>query len=315
MHLRRTTVWLALAAALAGCAAPASRSAAVQPYTSALATAVEPVSYPYTAVHGRRLAFVAAEHSVDPDGATHRAVREAFARLRPAAVIIEGIPSAWGENPADIVALARRTADPEAEAYARGEAGYAASLALAAGVPFQGGEPTEAAQTAALIVQGFDPIDILFADVLKLLPQSIRNGEISGPADPRFERVFRRWVISLAAERADPPRVNLDDFARWYQAEFGTDHRTDPAFTAHANPALETTVGRILRAQSLLRDRHLLDVILGVARRRGRVLVVYGGSHRTTLAGPLNAAFGPAEVVPGALPAVAAASSSGVSGR
>ena len=120
-----------------------------------------------------------------------------------------------GENPSSIVALARRTADPTAEPYARGEAGYAASLALASGVPFMGGEPTERDQTAALIAQGFSPVDIFNTDLLKVLPQSIRGGEFASLDDPAFERVFRRWARSLAAERDDPPRVTLDDFARW----------------------------------------------------------------------------------------------------
>jgi hypothetical protein len=242
---------------------------------------------------------VAAEHSSDRGSATHRAVREAFDRVRPTKVIIEGIPTELGQNPADFVEMARTSDRPDAEPYARGEAGYAAQLAVQAGVPFQGGEPSEAQLTDALIAQGFDPVDVLFTDVLAILPQAIRGGQISGPADPNFERVFRLRVVARAMERNNPPRVNLDDFARWYRAQFGTDYRTDPEFTSRADPAKETEVGRVLRAQSLLRDRHLLDLILQKVEERHRVLVVYGGTHRTTLAGPLNSALGRATVIPG----------------
>ena len=298
MNLGRTGVLTALAAGLlASCATPAARITAAQPYLTAVSTAQEPLTYPYTAVHGRRLAFVAAEHSSDPGSATHRAVRDAFERVRPSAVIIEGFPTELGENPRPIVALARTSDRPEAEPYARGEAGYAARLAVDAGVPFVGGEPSEDDLTDALIAQGFDPVDILLTDVLALLPQSIRGGQITGPDDPAFEDVFRDRVVARAMERNNAPRVNLDDFARWYQAQYGVDYRTDPEFQARPDPGKDTTVGRILRAQSLLRDRHLLALILRKVRERGRVLVVYGGTHRTALAGALNTALGPATVI------------------
>jgi hypothetical protein len=101
-------------------------------------------------------------------------------------------------------------------------------------------------------------------------------------------------------ERENPPQITYEGFAAWYLKQFGADYRTDPLFTARFDPAAETLVGRLLRAQSQIRDRHLLQVILDNVRRRGRVLVVYGGTHRTTLARPLTRALGPAVVWPGA---------------
>jgi hypothetical protein len=107
----RTPIVLLLAGAvLAGCAAPARRAELVRPYSAELAASVEPGTYPYVAEHGRgdrRLAFVAAAHSSTPGSPTHQEVRRAFDHVRPAAVIIEGIPSSWGENPEAIVELAR----------------------------------------------------------------------------------------------------------------------------------------------------------------------------------------------------------------
>lgn len=296
----RTPILLLLAGALlAGCAGTAPRPSLVQPYSAHLAAVVEPAEYPYVAEHrrgGLRLAFVAAAHSSTPGSATHLQVRRAFDRVRPAAVIIEGVPSSWGENPEAIVELARMTDDPMAEPYARGEAGYAASLALEAGVPFIGGEPSERDQTAALIAQGFSPLDVFYTDILKLLPQSLRGGEITALGDASFGRAFARWATSLALEREDAPDVDLDGFARWYQIEYGVDYRTDAEFDRRADPGADTIVGRILRAQGLIRDRHLLELILRTVRQRERVLVVYGGTHRTTLARALSRELGPAVV-------------------
>jgi len=233
-----------------------------------------------------------------------RAIREAFEEVRPAAVIVEGFPTEMGENPSVITEIVVTGDTPDADPYARGEAAYAARLAMGAGVPFLGGEPTEADQTRALIAQGFDARDIFFTDLLKVLPQSIRGGEISGPDDPRFDAVFGRWTVSLAIERDDAPEITLDEFERWYLAQFGLDYRVDARFVDRANPGAETLVGRILRAQSLIRDRHLYGTIMDALKRRGRVLVVYGGSHRTSLAQALTASLGPPELrlSPGAAP-------------
>ena len=285
-------------AGLAACAAVPDRSALIAPYTRELASA-ETYPVPYTALHrhgGRHLGFVAAEHTVDPASATMQAIRAAFAEVRPAAVIIEGFPTDMGENPAVIAEIVEAADEPDADAYARGEAGYAARLAMEAGVPFLGGEPSEAEQTRRLIAQGFDARDIFFTDLLKLLPQSIRGGEISGTDDPRFEPVFARWTISLSMERDDPPRISLEEFADWYVRQFGVDYRLDARFAERADPAADTLVGRIVRAQSLIRDRHLYGAIMDTLKRRKRVLVVYGGTHRVALAEALSASLGPPEV-------------------
>ena len=287
-------------AGLSACAtAPADRSALIAPYTTELAQTAEPFPFPYTAVHrhgGRKLGFVAATHTVDPASPTMQAIREAFDHVQPAAVIIEGFPTEMGENPDVIVDIVSGGEQPDADPYARGEAAYAARLAMNAGVPFVGGEPTEAEQTRALMAQGYDARDIFFTDILKVLPQSIRGGEVSGPDDPRFPGVFNRWTVSLAIEREDAPKITLADFERWYLAQYGVDYRVDARFVDRADPSAETLVGRILRSQSLIRDRHLYRAIMNTLKRRGRVLVVYGGSHRTALAGALSASLGPAEL-------------------
>jgi hypothetical protein len=305
MLMRRIALSSLLAAAvLAGCATPSPPADAVRTYSAELAAEVEPAAYPYVAEHvrdGRRLAFVAATHSVDRSSATHQEVRRAFQRVRPEAVIIEGIPSSLGPNPPIIVELARMTDDPAAEPYARGEAGYAASLALADGVPFFGGEPTEAERTAALLAQGFSAIDVFHTDLLGALAQAIKGGEISGPNDSRFEEVFGLRTVSLSMERRDPPRISYEGFADWYATQYGVDYRVDARFAERLDPGADTLVGRIVRAQSLIRDRHLLRVILDAMRKHRRVLVVYGGTHRTTLAQALNEQLGPAVVWASAL--------------
>jgi hypothetical protein len=305
---------LALTLGLSACASPRTGTALVETYSAELARSSQP--FPYIALHeqrGRRLGFVAADHTIDPASATMAAIRQAFEEVRPAKVIIEGFPTEMGESPGAIRDIVEEAHLPEGEPYGRGEAGYAARLAMAAGVPFIGGEPTESVQTQALLTQGFSARDIFFTDMLKLLPQSIRGGEISGPDDARFEDVFARWTVSLAIERENPPRLNLDDFAEWYLDQYGVDYRIDARFEHRADPNAEGVVGRILRAQGLVRDRHLYGVIMEAVKKRERVLVVYGGTHHATLAPALTAALGPARLTPGAALVAAAPSASSAS--
>jgi hypothetical protein len=91
---------------------------------------------PFTATYrkgGQKLVFLAAKHVFSTNDGTFRAIDSAFAAGFPAMVIMEGFPTAWGENPASIVQEAQGRAAPGATDYARGEAMYAASVALSRG--------------------------------------------------------------------------------------------------------------------------------------------------------------------------------------
>jgi hypothetical protein len=94
--------------------------------------------------------FVGAHHAFRPDSPTMRAVDEGFAEIRPLVVILEGFPTAMGENPPPLIAEVRRYGTAGADEYVRGEGAYAGSIALAKSIPFIGGEPTLEEQTQVL---------------------------------------------------------------------------------------------------------------------------------------------------------------------
>jgi hypothetical protein len=60
------------------------------------------------------------------------------------------------------VAEARRYGAPDASEFDRGEAMYAASLALEKGIPFLGGEPSQEEEMQVLKAKGFTDSDISF---------------------------------------------------------------------------------------------------------------------------------------------------------
>jgi hypothetical protein len=101
------------------------------------------------------LAFLATQHVVTHRNPKLAAIDRAFEHARPAHVILEGFPTAMGESPAPLVETARRRGSHGADDFARGEAMYAANLALSAGIPFLGGEPTRGELATALVDRGY----------------------------------------------------------------------------------------------------------------------------------------------------------------
>lgn len=262
----------------------------IPPFTAALEARVAPPTAPFIAVYtrdGRTLVFVAARHSFTP-GPTFAAVERGFRLAKPHYVIVEGFPTALGENPPPIVAEAKRHGARDVDAFARSEAMHAAAAAIAAGIPFIGGEPTDAEQAAVLTQQGYTRSDVLFAYLVREIGQLFRSKQINDPRDPVLARLFDAAARADAHSLGAPP-MTLAEFGRRYRAVFGTDYRTDRARITRADPAKDTAVGRLLRASMVARDRHLFGLITRALTAHGRVLVVYGGSHWVTLSGSLEA--------------------------
>jgi hypothetical protein len=116
------------------------------------------VAVPFVASYRKgteRLIFVGAHHAFQPNDPTMRAVEAGFDQFQPEVVILEGFPTAWGENPPPLVADAHRYGTAGADEFARSEGIYAASIALERAVPFIGGEPTREEQNQVLKAKGF----------------------------------------------------------------------------------------------------------------------------------------------------------------
>jgi hypothetical protein len=72
----------------------------------------------------------------------------------------------------------------------------------------------------------------------------------------------------------------------------GVDPISDVELPVRSNPGTETLLQRLARDNMRFRDEHLLATILRELAEHDRVLVVYGGSHWTTLARALQARLG-----------------------
>lgn len=251
------------------------------------------------AAHFRRgafaLTFVATEHTTDPDSPTFRKIAQSFTRARPLKLIIEGVDTAWGDNPEAITSMIPGRLLPDASSFARAEGVYSASLAVEASIAFVGGEPTAAELNKALLKEGFQRRDIFFTNMLKYLNQNRIAGEFTTPLDPAFDRAYSYWSQQEARDIASNA-YTLNEFKAWYTQSFGKLLTEDPDWIVRFYPSADTLSGRITSAQMLLRDRHLHDVAIASVQTAQRVMMVYGASHLATLWTAFSTALGPPRI-------------------
>jgi hypothetical protein len=250
-----------------------------------------------------RLVFVGAHHAFEPNSPTMRAVKFGFDQFEPRVVILEGFPTAMGENPPQLVAQARLYGTADADEFLRSEMTYAAFTALARGVPFIGGEPTRDDQTQILKAKGFTDADLAFSALLGAYSQALRSGDMPDTSAESLAKIYPR----LAQELKAPPNrggSNLDapslqDFREGYKRMYGVDIVGDDRFTLRIDVVNDNTRnGQQTKVDMMTRDRHLLGLIEQQLAEKHSVLVVYGGSHWATLSAALHERMGKPRIKP-----------------
>jgi hypothetical protein len=258
------------------------------------------MAVPFVASYRRgneELVFVGVRHAFDPSNPTMRAVAEGFSRITPAVVILEAFPTTMGENPPPLVEVAQRYGAADAEGFARGEAMYAASLALARGIPFLGGEPTQEEQLNGLRAEGFTDSDLAFDAVIGWFSQSLGSKEVPDTSLASLNDIYPELVDVVRAQTGlEAP--SIEEFRRRYKDLYGVDIVGDPQFPRRTDVGDSTANGRLLVARTMIRDRHILSVIEKQLSQRRSVLVVYGGAHWSTLSAALEARIGKPEITP-----------------
>jgi hypothetical protein len=285
----------------------------IQPSSLELERRVEPwcpgdcaVAVPFVAIYRNgteRLVFVGVRHAFNPNDPTMRAVTAGFANIEPRVIIVEGFPTAMGENPAPLVGEAHRYGTPNADEYARGEAMYAASTALTRKIPFIGGEPTREQENQVLQAKGFTDADIAFNGLLGGLSQALRSGDIPDTSRESLAKIYPRLAEQLKLPmnhggwNVDAP--SLEEFVRRYRAMYGVDIVGDDKFPMRIDVVNDSTRhGEQDRVDMMTRDRHLLGLIEQQLAERHSVLVVYGASHWATLSAALQERLGRPTIKP-----------------
>ena len=249
-----------------------------------------------------RLVFVAVRHAFYPNDPTMRAVAAGFAKIQPKVVILEGFPTVMGENPPPLVAEAHNFGAPDADEFARGEGAYAASTALKRGIPFVGGEPTRDEEIQVLKAKGITDADIAFSALLGEFSQALRSGEMPDTSSKSLAKVYPRLAENIKAPTElggwNLAAPSLDEFQQCYRGMYGVDLAGDDKFVLRIDVGDTTQHGQQLRTNMMTRDRHLLGLIEKQLVERQEVLVVYGGSHWSTLSAALEARLGNPTILP-----------------
>ena len=292
--------FLALVLSISDARGAASGHDVVPLFTPALEQQLQPQSPPFAAIYrkgGQRLVFIAAEHVFGTTSATTRAVDSGFAAVSPAIVIIEGFPTAGGEDPPALVAKARSRGTSEADDYARGEAMYTASVALSRGIHFIGGEPAPEEQVQGLERRGYTVQDVAFSYLLQGLGQSVRSGEVAaGSQDPKLAAAFAHWAEGFVDQYSlNPP--SFEEFSARYKLMFGVEFMEDQGLAERPTPGKDSAFARLIQADMNARDEHLLTTIAKELALKKRVLVVYGSSHWITLSQALQKRLGKPTIV------------------
>ena len=290
---------LTAATLVAGQARAAPPTTAIPLFSEALAKERGPTEAPFIATYrsgGKVLTFVGADHVFTGENSTIDAVRRAFADTNPTLVIVEGFPTAFGRNFEPVVEAARRRDRPDADAFAKSEAIFTASQAVARNVPFIGGEPTLLEEIEGLIAKGYKRDDVLFAVLMRSLGQARRSGEMpAGNAaafTARYERESKAVAQMTGTESATEVR-----FIRDYMRIVGVDPVSDAEMPFRSDPGTKTLLQRLGADNMRFRDEHLLSTILQHLEGHDHVLIVYGSSHWTTLSRALQDRLGKPVIV------------------
>lgn len=258
----------------------------VVPYAPEREARLYPRAVPFIARYrrtGRDLGFVAVEHGVDPNSPTFKAVAKAFRIIRPRMLIVEGFPTSWGQSPPRIGGKVERRNDPKADSYDRGEDIYAVNLAMREHIPFIGGDVSDPEIYASLVAEGFRPDDIAFSSMFGPLNQDLGAGVFSRPSGPEFEAAYRKWAGIIFPSYPNPPSSDPSGFRAWFERIYGRPPEADEHWAEHGGPGEPEVPGRIGNAVNLIRDRHLFTTAIAMLNAHGSVVVVYGGSHLSSL--------------------------------
>lgn len=252
---------------------------------------------PYLLVYhkgNRRLILVAAQHDNDPAGATFRLVRSAFDIWPVDSVIVEGAASDAGPNSLSLMALADEPLNAEKQ-QPGGETVPAIQGARRVGAKVWGGEANDTDVLRLAQANGIEQADVLGFYVLRVIPQWLRDGTLSGVRDAKLPGLVDRQLARSLRDlgMAAAPFSDFGGWSEWYRRTNGK-LIGDGLDIEEVGPLSDGPwpSNRIAWSISKARDSHLLKVIEGQLFEAKSVVVVFGGSHAAILQPALNAGLG-----------------------
>ncbi len=234
----------------------------------------------------KTLIFVGDHHNDQEK--TYNFLENAFNKMNPEIVVIEGLDFSKGESPKEYVD--KYAAKSKEELFNEGGAApNAARLAFSKKVPFIGGEPSlsQEMNSEFILSQGFTKEDIRNVQVVQRIPY--RRDHLKLAEDAFFKYAKKHYSVDKKS------KVFMGEFQKWYLKKVGHkfSYAKVPKEEADVNCSpTDTLIQKIACATNINRDRALVQNIESLLKKYDRVLVVYGTGHFVQEYPALIKAFG-----------------------
>lgn len=237
----------------------------------------EDLNPPYAALFDTKssqLLYIAADHTIDSESKTFQLINRAFKEYQPDFVIIEGIEENYGESPQKFINYIENKCLPQLTC---SEGFYAVHLATKNKLNFIGGEPSDKGVYEALTAQNYTKKDFVFFYFVQQLPHYCREGKFKSEHD--LYKLLALWLQEWKATE-----FTYLDFKNWYEKELNLKlfykDLIDPNTSAPIKNG--TSLHQLSSKISLIRDKHIISVILKSLITHKKVLIIYGHSHFPT---------------------------------
>lgn len=268
---------LAMSIVVLGCVSSpfVANDAFLQPWSDDLG-AQDPYKGPYAALYqkgGKKLIYVAADHSVSTNSPTFRLVEKMFKTFTPDMLILEGFDPL---QPAQRMALHAEECAKE-DFKSCGESLYAVHLTNKTKSQFITGEPSDDEILKGVVRKGYEDKELVLFYLLRQIPQmkredSLQRETFAAQANTYLDRRVKRLNINS--------QISFDDFTTWYQQKMDKTFNLDDIDTEVPAPHYDGTyMQKLSHEVGVIRDSTIIKRIANSLNDHDTVMVVYGGSH------------------------------------
>lgn len=237
----------------------------------------ETLTPPYAALfetHDSQILYIAADHTIDQKSETFSLINKAFREYHPDFVIIEGLEENRGESPKKIIDYIDHSCLPGSTC---SEGLWAAHLATKNKLKFIGGEASDQEIYKALTALNYTKTDFVFFYFVQQLPHYFRQGKFKSEND--LSKLLALWLQEWNATK-----LTYLDFKNWYEKEMNLKVSYKDLIDSNTTAPIKngTSLHQLSSKISVIRDKHIISVILKSLTTHKKILIVYGHSHFPT---------------------------------
>jgi len=227
------------------------------------------------------LFYFGSPHIKDPRSLIFSQIQSAFEKAKPDLVLVEGVNAR--DNREAVNEKAKSVSQDEAIEMA-GESGFTLRLAITNKIDWDSPEPSNKTLYSYLLEQGFARENIFAWEVMQMLSQYQRHlkrggfKEFIAPYIERFKKQTGWLDFNYAYDQALKIAEGIIGRKIEVETETNSPDFTDPTPWPDRKDR-QTVLNKISVAESLLRDRFMIEEIIKALERYNRLFIVYGASH------------------------------------